>query len=186
MLASGATDWPRLANGDIDVEHPGIARWRSGALNALVTRAAAAAHGNGGTLDMDVRAPWDDPAGDRPESGHDYTLLASATKHGSCLWNYFGLNGKEPGYSAELARAMAQHAPAVRHLRWDGATRADSAEDLAAGLAASVSGGATAVAVPPSSMLDDDAWAASDGVVLAGPTDVSLLAFVFPFPQRMS
>ena len=117
MLASGATDWPRLANGDIDVEHPSIASWRSGALASVVARAAAAAHSNGATLDMDVRAPWDDPAGDRPESGHDYTLLASAADR-LVLWNYFGLNDKEPGYSAELARAMAKRAPASSPSRW--------------------------------------------------------------------
>ena len=35
-----------------------------------------------------------------------------------------------------------------------------SAADLPAGLEASVSGGAAAVAVTPSSMLDDDAWRA--------------------------
>ena len=160
MLASGANDWPRLGNGDIDVDHPGIASWRSEALASVVAKAAAAAHSNGATLDMDVRAPWDDPAGDRPESGHDYALLASAADR-IVLWNYFGLNGKGPGYSAELARAMAKRpgrfAISVGMWATDGSI---SAADLASGLEASVSGGATAVAVTPSSMLDDDAWRA--------------------------
>lgn len=160
MLATGTTDWPRLANGDIDVDHPGIASWRSDALASVVARAAAAAHSNGATLDMDVRAPWDDPAGDRPESGHDYALLAAAADR-LVLWNYFGLNGKEPDYSAELARAMAKRPGrfAISVGMW-GTDGRISAADLAKGLSASVAGGATAVAVTPSSMLDDDAWRA--------------------------
>ena len=32
LLASGGTDWPRLANGDIDVEHPSLGAWRSKSL----------------------------------------------------------------------------------------------------------------------------------------------------------
>ena len=160
MLATGTTDWPRLGNGDIDVDHPGIASWRSEALASVVAKAAAAAHSNGAALDMDVRAPWDDPARDRPESGHDYALLASAADR-LVVWNYFGLNGKGPGYSAELARAMANRpgsfAISVGMWATDGSI---SAADLAKGLEASVAGGATAVAVTPSSMLDDDAWRA--------------------------
>ncbi|MEO3934711.1 hypothetical protein WMO79_18085 [Micrococcaceae bacterium Sec7.4] len=160
MRASGTTDWPRLANGDIDVDHPGIASWRSTALASVVAKAATAAHANGATLDMDVRAPWDDPAGDRPESGHDYGMLASAADR-LVVWNYFGLNDKEPGYSAALARGMAQRSGkfVISVGMW--ATGGSiSAADLAAGLEASVAGGATAVAVTPSSMLDDDAWRA--------------------------
>ncbi|MET1064295.1 MAG: hypothetical protein ABWX85_04935 [Arthrobacter sp.] len=160
MLASGSTDWPRLANGDIDVDHPGIASWRSEALASLVSKATAAAHSNGATLDMDVRAPWHDPSGDRPESGHDYRLLASAADR-LVVWNYFGLNDKEPRYSEELARAMARRSDgfviSVGMWATDGSI---SAADLATGLEAAVAGGASAVAVTPSSMLDDDAWRA--------------------------
>jgi hypothetical protein len=109
---------------------------------------------------MDVRAPWDDPAGDRPESGHDYALLAGAADR-LVVWNYFGLNGKEPGYSADLARAMTKRSDKfVMSVGMWATGGSISAADLAAGLAASVAGGATAVAVTPSSMLDDDAWEA--------------------------
>jgi hypothetical protein len=160
MLASGRTDWPRLANGDIDVEHPSLGAWRSKAVAATVAKAAAAAHANGATLDMDVRAPWHDPAGDRPESGHDYGLLAAAADR-LVLWDYFGLNDAAPSYSAELAAAMAKRSGkfAISVGMWAKDGRI-SAADLAAGLEASVSGGAAAVAVTPSSMLDDDAWRA--------------------------
>ncbi|MHA7223379.1 hypothetical protein ACX80S_13820 [Arthrobacter sp. RHLT1-20] len=159
-LASGAADWPRLANGDIDVEHASIGSWRSKAVASLVGRASAAAHANGATLDMDVRAPWQDPAGDRPESGHDYALLASAADR-LVVWNYFGLNDTAPSYSADLATALAKRSDkfAISVGMWakEGSI---SAADLASGLEASVSGGATAVAVTPSSMLDDDDWRA--------------------------
>jgi hypothetical protein len=87
---------------------PGIhGSWRSEALASLVARASAAAHANGPTLDMDVRAPWDDPNGDRPESGHDYGMLASAADR-LVLWNYFGINDAPASYSSELAMAMAK------------------------------------------------------------------------------
>ena len=125
-----------------------------------VGRRAAAAHANGATLDMDVRAPWQDPAGDRPESGHAYALLASAADR-LVVWNYFGLNDTAPYYSADLATAMAKRSDkfviSVGMWAKEGSI---SASELASGLEASVSGGATAVAVTPSSMLDDDDWRA--------------------------
>ena len=160
MLASGTTDWPRLANGDIDVGHPGIASWRSEALASVVARAADAAHQNGATLDMDVRAPWDDPAGDRPESGHDYAAP--------------GL-GRGPARGVELLRTQWQgarlfrgagpgHGEALRQVRHLGGDVGDGRPHLRGrpgGRAGGVRlGGATAVAVTPSSMLDDDAWRA--------------------------
>lgn len=160
LRAAGGTDWPRLANGDIDTGHPSIGKWRSTALASVVSKASAAAHANGSTLDMDVRAPWHDPGGDRPESGHDYTLLAGAADR-LVLWNYFGLNSARPSYSEKLAAAMSarsgKYVISVGMWATDGRI---SAGDLAAALAASVAGGATAVAVTPSSMLDDAAWQA--------------------------
>jgi hypothetical protein len=160
LLASGRRDWPRLANGDIDVEHPSLGAWRSKSVASIVAKAAAAAHANGATLDMDVRAPWHDPAGDRPESGHDYGLLAAAADR-LVLWDYFGINDAAPAYSAELAKAMAKRSGkfVISVGMWAADGRIPAA-DLAAGLEAAVSGGATAVAVTPSSMLDEDAWRA--------------------------
>ena len=112
LLASGGKDWPRLANGDIDVEHPSLGAWRSKSVAAIVAKAAAAAHANGAMLDMDVRAPWHDPAGDRPESGHDYGLLAAAADR-LVLWDYFGLRRR----SLLLRRAGQGHGEAVRQVR---------------------------------------------------------------------
>ena len=169
LLTSGGTDWPRLANGDIDVAHPSLGAWRSKSVATLVAKAAAAAHANGAILDMDVRAPWHDPGGDRPESGHDYGLLAAAADR-LVVWDYFGLNDAAPAYSAELARAMAKRpgkfAISVGMWATDGSI---SAAELADALAASVSGGASAVAVTPSSMLDDDAWQALKRVWAGAP-----------------
>lgn len=159
-LASGAADWPRLANGDIDVGHQTISSWRSKALASLVGKATAAAHANGATLDMDVRAPWGNPAGDRPESGHDYGLLAAAADR-LVVWDYFGLNDAPASYSGELAQAMAARpGKFVISVGMWAKKGSISAADLAAGLRASVAGGASAVSVTPVSMLDGDAWQA--------------------------
>ncbi|WP_427019312.1 hypothetical protein ACQCSX_22395 (plasmid) [Pseudarthrobacter sp. P1] len=158
--ATGATDWPRTANGDIDVNNPSIGAWRSGAIAALVTRAAAAAHANGATLDMDVRASWTDPELDRQVNGHDYGLLAAAADR-LVVWDYFGLNAKPAGYSGDLARAMAarpgRFAISVGLWADQGAI---GAADLVAGLEAAAAGGAQAVAVTPASMMTDEAWQA--------------------------
>lgn len=160
LRAEGGTDWPRLANGDIDTGHASIGSWRSKALASVVAKAAAAAHANGSSLDMDVRAPWQDPAADRPESGHDYTLLAAAADR-LVLWNYFALNGKDPAYSGQLAKAMAARPGkfVISTGMW-ARSGSISADDLGTALADSVAGGASAVAVTPSSMLDDGDWAA--------------------------
>lgn len=160
LRATGAKDWPRTADGGIDTGDASIGAWRSQALASVVAKAAAAAHANGASLDMDVRAPWQDPAGDRPESGHDYALLAKAADR-LVLWNYFALNGKGPDYSRELAAAMAARPGrfVISTGMW-ARSGTVSAADLETALADSVAGGADAVAVTPSSMLDDAAWGA--------------------------
>lgn len=154
---SGARDWPRHPNGTIDTGHDSIARWRSEALASLVARAAETAHAEGARLDMDVRAPWDDPAGDRALSGHDYALMLDVADR-IIVWNYYGLSHRPPEYSADIAgslntRASGRFVLSTGMWAHDGTI---SPNQLASGL--KTVGDISAAAVSPASMLTDAHW----------------------------
>lgn len=158
---SGRSDWPRTGNGTIAEDDATIAAWRSRAVADLVGRARAIAKANGVRLEMDVRVPWGDPAGDRAESGHDYDLLLAASDR-LVLWNYFGLQGKPPSYSADLARATQRRAPGrfVMSIGLWAEGEVITPEELSEAVTASAQGGARAVAVTPTRLLTPAHWSA--------------------------
>jgi hypothetical protein len=163
--AARRQDWPRTADGEIDTGHPSIGRWRSQAIASLLDRVAAAAAGYGVAVDMDVRAPWHDPAGDRPLSGHDYGLLLASCDR-LTIWNYFGLNDMDPAYGAEVARSLATRFPGRFVMStglWGPGDAPVPAEDLARSLAAVQEAGSGAVSVTPASLMTDAHWAAVAG-----------------------
>jgi hypothetical protein len=160
--AARRRDWPRTAAGEIDTEHPSIGRWRSRAIASLLDRVSAVAAGYGVAVDMDVRAPWHNPAGDRPLSGHDYEILLTSCDR-LTMWNYFGLNGVDPAYGAEVVRSLATRFPerfVMSTGLWGQGDAPVSAEDLARSLAAVQEAGAGAVSVTPASLMTDAHWAA--------------------------
>lgn len=65
---SGKKDWPRTSTGEIDTAHPSLGICRSAALANLLSRISTAAQAHGVLLDMDVRASWANPDGDRAAS----------------------------------------------------------------------------------------------------------------------
>lgn len=158
-------DWP---------SHAGAERgaWRSQIVAGVVADCAAQAHPHGVEVDTDVRANWDDPGADRLESGHDYVELLDAGDR-LTVWNYFPLNDREPGYSAEITAGLADRFSADELARitvsvglWadgDDDAAGDSSAVLAAeamkqALIASATNGITEVSLTPHSMMTQAHW----------------------------
>lgn len=177
---TGAEDWPRTQDGQIDTSHPRIGAWRSQVLADVVSRTAESSRAAGVELAVDVRAPWADPAQGRKESGHDYQLLASSADR-IVIWNYFGLNQRTADYSSAITQGLkASGIPMDKvtmsvglwadsqgrsDVAGDGGTDDESGEILGAGelregLTASATHGVESVSVTPLSMMDDSHWQA--------------------------
>lgn len=175
---TGESDWPRDDDGEIDTDDPSLSTFRSEVAADLVERCATAAGAHRVTVDVDVRAPWGDPTGDRAESGHDYELLLTRAGH-LTVWNYYALNDRTPESSRDLtaglrtslgADAMARITMSVG-LWADGdgdvavgedaeRHRVISPADLAAGVTVSATNGITTVSVTPASRMTEEHWAA--------------------------
>lgn len=156
---SGAEDWPRTEDGTVDTAHESLGRWRSEALASLLARVREAIAPHGAELEMDVRAPVEDPAASRPLSGHDYDILLTAADR-LAVWNYFGLADQSPRHGARIASQLAEHHPG-RFTICTGLWAEDgtlSPRELGKGLRALSSAGAPAVAVTPLSLLTDAHW----------------------------
>lgn len=172
---TGAQDWPRTPDGDIDTASPEVHQWRSEVVGDVVARAAGHAHAGGADLAMDVRVDWDDPAAGRPDSGHDYGRLYEAADH-VVLWAYPGLSQVDPARTGQLTRALLAegwdpHSFTVSVGLWadstahasdpaDGGDTSDtlSADQLLTAVDDAAAAGAQSVSVTPASMLDTGHW----------------------------
>ena len=158
---SGASDWPRK-DGEINTRDPKLGEWRSEALQHLLDRNKGVIPSNV-ALDMDVRAPWNDPGADRAMSGHDYDLLLTEASR-IAVWNYNGMEPSvQPDYSEKLAESFNRRFGDNRYVLSTGLWAEDeantiSADDMALNLRYSAKGGASAVSVTPASRMSDEHW----------------------------
>ena len=158
---SGESDWPRK-DGEINTRDPKLGEWRSEALQHLLDRIKGVMPSNV-ALDMDVRAPWNDPGADRAMSGHDYDLLLTEASR-IAVWNYNGMQPDvQPDYSEKLAESFNRRFGDNRYVLSTGLWAEDeadtiSADDMALNLRYSAKGGASAVSVTPASRMSDEHW----------------------------
>lgn len=154
-------DWPRTADHQIDTEHEVIAGWRSDALADLLRRIRTAAATFNVALEMDVRASWDDPGGDRALSGHDYGILLESVDR-IAVWNYFALNDRAPEYAGNVTSALRQQFDdrfVISTGLWaEGEGAVVSPEDMVNSLSAVAAAGATAYSVTPASLMTRKHW----------------------------
>lgn len=156
---SGRSDWPRGADGAIDTGAAELGDWRSAVLAGVAEAARAEAAAHGVALEVDVRAPAGEPAGDRPENGHDYARLLGAAD-GIVVWDYFALSGRTPEQSADLAEALMRRDPGriTQSIGLWGEDRTVTPDELRRALNAAARGGAGSVSVTPASRLSDAHW----------------------------
>lgn len=108
---TGQEDWPRTADGQLDLQAAVLGSWRSEVLADLLGRMRAALDevrdGAGAAIDlaMDVRIGWDSLATGDAVSGHEYaTLLRSADR--LVVWTYL-FDQRAPGEIEGLTAALA-------------------------------------------------------------------------------
>lgn len=154
-------DWPRTADDEIDTEHEVIARWRSQALAGLLGRIRTISAEYDVTLEMDVRASWDNPSGDRALSGHDYDILLESVER-IAVWNYFALNDRAPEYAGDITEALREQIDdrfIISTGLWaTGEDELVSPEDMARSLSAIDEAGAAAYSVTPASLMTTEHW----------------------------
>lgn len=157
-------DWPRRDNGNINESDPAIGQWRSKSLANFIKHLQSEIDETYPTkIDIDVRAPWDDPQGNRAESGHDYELLLKAADR-IVIWNYFGLSGKSPKYGRKIAKALNNNFEG-RFVMSSGLWGSSDNEtvspaDLYTSLEQAAKGGADAVSVSPAKLMTSAHWKA--------------------------
>ena len=104
-LFTGRGDWPRSADGTINIDDPSIAQWRSYEVGRFLQRAAAAAHSHGKRLYFDVQVEWDHLERHGASHGQDYRVMLESADR-LVVWDYFDLAGRPPEYSTQVARSL--------------------------------------------------------------------------------
>lgn len=172
---TGATDWPRAADGSIDTTDPSISRWRNTVMTHLLqrTRAALDAVRDGAGrqigLTLDVRVDWDDPAAGKPYNGQDYrALLAGVRDLRLQLWAYVGRPVRPAASVAGLTRSLADAGYDMSRFivsvgLWSGSSSDSTRAPIAPGvLDVAVRGAATSgvtdVNVTPYALMTDAHW----------------------------
>ncbi|UVE93932.1 hypothetical protein [Dietzia sp. B32] len=157
---TGRPGFPTRENEEIDVHHSAIHRWRAESLARVMRRISERVAEFDVPVEMDVRVNWEDPDGDRPDSGHDYGLLLGSVDR-IAVWNYFALGNRDPSYGAVLVASLRRRfgdRTVMSTGLWSRGAAVVSPRDLSAGLRAVAAAGAHAVSVIPASMMDEDHW----------------------------
>jgi len=162
LAATGRADWPRLANGLINIDHPAIGQWRSQEIGRFLDKARAITSKYGKKLYVDASVTWNAPSDLGQSTGTRYdVLLAHADK--IILWDYFGLNGKSPDFSAGLARIVAplgQDRVILSLGLWAANQRTITPAQLELALASAREGGLNDFWITPSLLMSDAHWQA--------------------------
>ena len=166
--ASGRADWPRRASGAVDIDEPSIWDWRSARMEGFLQRAAAAVHGSGRQLYVDVPVSWEDLRRQGRDSGLDY---ARVLRHADriVVWNYFAMDGRAPEVSRDLARELRRRLPRDRVFvsigLWGQSGAAMAPEDLARAVTYTLEGGIPNLWITPNHLLTPAHWDALTRVV---------------------
>jgi len=110
MRYTGRSDWPRLPDGRVSIDHPSIGEWRSYEVSRFIAQAAAIVHRYHKKLYVDVEVSWGSLDLEGTERGQNYGLLLQSADR-LVLWNYFGLSGYEPEYTARIAQSVQEYGP---------------------------------------------------------------------------
>ena len=178
---TGRPGFPTREDGEIDVNHPAIHRWRAESLARVTGRVSEQVAEFDVPVEMDVRVNWEDPDGDRADSGHDYGLLLGSVDRLS-VWNYFALGDRDPSYGAELVASLRRRfgdRAVMSTGLWSRGGAVVSPRDMSASLGAVAAPGAHAVSVIPASLMGEEHWQALADT-WSDDTDVPPAGFTAP------
>jgi glycosyltransferase involved in cell wall biosynthesis len=159
---TGRRDWPRDAQGHVDLEDPSVWEWKSILFERFVAKASQAVRRHGKQLWVDVAASWRDLSRDGRDYGQDYArILRHADR--IVVWDYFALEGLPPSASGDLVRHLAASYPASRFEvsvgLWGKGGSVVPAADFDAALGAALAAGVRQVWVTPNDQVTDEHWA---------------------------
>jgi biofilm PGA synthesis N-glycosyltransferase PgaC len=158
---SGRRDWPRNAQGNVDVDDPAVWDWKCTLFERFAAKAAQAVRRHGKRLYLDVAASWKDLSRDGRDFGHDYARLLRLADR-LVVWDYFAYEGLPPQASADLARHLAASFPASHFdlsIGLWGKGGVVGPADFDAALEAALGAGATQLWVTPDDQVTDEHWA---------------------------
>ncbi|MDP5226585.1 MULTISPECIES: hypothetical protein [Arthrobacter] len=161
LAVTGRSDWPRTADGTIDVNDPSIGAWRSAAVEQVMARVSAATRAAGVPASMDVNYPLTAGVAGRPDAGQDAVALLRVTD-GLNLWYYPGmLAGSVPGIE-QVDRDFVERYPgrvSVSLGLWFSGHPGIGLEEFRHELGRVDALGVKSVSVTPASMMTDARWA---------------------------
>jgi hypothetical protein len=171
LAYTGKTDWPRRADGRINIDDPSIGTWRSYEIDRFLDKAAAIVHAQGKQLFVEARISVT-PDGDVTVSnGTDLGLLLQHADR-VIVWGNHDLDGRSQQALAAVAKYLARYSRGRAILSiglWDknydpGVPNAQmtsiSAQEFRTALKFAGQGGATDLWITPSFLLSEDDWQA--------------------------
>jgi hypothetical protein len=159
-LFTGRADWPRSADGTINIDDPSIGKWRSLEVGRFLQRAASAAHSHGKKLYFDVQVEWDHLERRGASHGHDYGVMLDSADR-LVVWDYFDLAGRPPKYTTDVARSLkglGQDKIILSVGLWPKEGTPVSPDALRTALRAGLSEGIVNQWVTPSRFMTQDHW----------------------------
>lgn len=165
------TDWPRNADGKININDPSIGTWRCYEIDRFLDKAAAIVHAQGKQLFVDARIDVT-PDGDVTVSnGTDLGLLLQHADR-VIVWGNHDLDGHSQQALVAVAKYLARYGRGRAILSiglWDKNYDPDvpdaqmasiSAQDFRTALLSAGQGGAPDLWITPSFLLSEDDWQA--------------------------
>lgn len=154
------TDWPRTADGTIDINDVSIGNWRTHVLDVYLDKIVAACHRHGKKFFMDVALSLDDLTKVTNEHGTNYNVVLEHTDK-LVIWGYFELDNYPPEYFQDIAKFLKGFGLDRVILSiglWNQAGGATTASNLETAILASQSGGMPNLWITPSTLMDVDHW----------------------------
>jgi hypothetical protein len=171
LAYTGKTDWPRRADGRINIDDPSIGTWRSYEIDRFLDKATAIVHAQGKQLFVEARIGLT-PDGDVTVSnGTDLGLLLQHADR-VIVWGNHDLDGRSQQALAAVAKYLAHFGRGRAILSiglWDKNYDPDvpnaqmtsiSAQEFRTALKSAGQGGATDLWITPSFLLSEDDWQA--------------------------
>jgi hypothetical protein len=158
--ATGASDWPRQSNGQVDIDNPSIGNWRSAVMGKFLGQATAIAHQYGKKLYMDVGVSYDNLGLMTNNKGTNYNVMLQNVDK-IIIWDYFGEDGYPPQISQSIAQFLTQFGLDRVILSvglWGASGSIVSPADFQTAIQASQVGGMPNIWICPGSMMSDAHW----------------------------